>query len=507
MIMPHALDRPYQQESYDRIMNSKAKFVIVQSPTGSGKSAWPAQCAADGHKVISLSHTKSLQAQYRDGYDFAILYGKSNYQCLDVEHDNQPKIDGIDYQNEMTADLCTVTKKYRHLCDARCPYPLAKADFINSIAGALNYHKFLMDRPLIEQFAPELLFLDEAHLLSDLVVDFSGITLPWKHKLLRQYCEPIIIDKPQPLAIVEGRAFLQELYWTLHSNEPLHPKTGGDVKHYKWWERTREKIDLVIAAMNIAPECWFVKSDKEKMIVRPLTARFHFGALFNKAPRIVLMSATIGKPKIFIREMGITDYEYIEVPNAWPAPMRQIVDLQGPKVGYKSTKEDWEYHSKVIADAINQCPDEATGLVHSPSRWLAYDLADRLSKMTGRPMHVPQENIGTEQVVQDWIDNRSPGKICVSWNLWEGINAGEDDICIVAKMPFIDFSEPFDKERFMFDGKAGYQRVANKFTQGLGRIRRGKPEHYGNGKLVAVADGNWKRLRGYIGKDILDAIV
>ena len=266
-------------------------------------------------------------------------------------------------------------------------------------------------------------------------------------------------------------------------------------------------IDIVLGGMDIAPECWFIKSDGEKMIIKPLTARFHFNALMNKAPKLVMMSATIGKIDVFVRELGITDFEYIEVPNAFPPLMRKITDLDAGKMGYKSTREEWIKHSQVIADAINQCPDHVTGIVHSPSKWLAYDLADRLGKMTRRPMHVPQENIGTEQVIQDWIDAREPGKICVSWNLWEGINAGEDDICIVAKMPFIDFSEPFDKERFMFDGKAGYQRVANKFTQGLGRIRRGKPEHYGNGKLVAIADGNWKRLRKYISQDILDSII
>lgn len=504
--MPHPLDRPWQQETYDKIINSDAKFIIVQSPTGSGKSAWAAQAACDGHRVISLSHTKSLQVQY-EYYDFASLFGKGNYKCLDLDNSQQMEIDLGLKPEELTADICVVSRKNRDECYDTCPYFVAKWEFLSSEAGALNYHKFLSDRRLIEDFNPEYLFLDEAHLLSDLVVDFAGITLNWKSRNLQEYCSSVIIDKPQPLAIIEGRRFLQELLSSLKSYAPLHPKEGGDAKKYKWWERLKERVDIVLGGMDIAPECWFIKSDSDKMVIKPLTARFHFHALFDKAPKLVMMSATIGKIDVFTREMGITDYEYIEVPNAWPSPMRPIVELDAGKMGYKSTREEWIKHSQVIANAINNCSDDVTGIVHSPSKWLAYDLADRLGKMTRRPMHVPQENIGTEQVIQDWIDAREPGKICVAWNLWEGVNAGEDDICIVAKMPFIDFSEPFDKERFMFDGKAGYQRVANKFTQGLGRIRRGKPEHYGNGKLVAIADGNWKRLRKYISQDILDSII
>ena len=78
-------------------------------------------------------------------------------------------------------------------------------------------------------------------------------------------------------------------------------------------------------------------------------------------------------------------------------------------------------------------------------------------------------------------------------------DSGKDQICIVAKVPFVDFSQKFEMERFKYDGKAGYQRVANKMVQGLGRTRRGKPEHYGEGAgIVAIADRNWLRLRKYL---------
>ena len=89
---------------------------IIESPTGSGKSAWAAASASfvdspdprqsglshdnwrphqletlrwlvdDPGSVIVLTRTKSLQMQYGDGYNAAVLFGRANYDCLlDVE--------------------------------------------------------------------------------------------------------------------------------------------------------------------------------------------------------------------------------------------------------------------------------------------------------------------------------------------------------------------------------------------------------------------------------------
>jgi Rad3-related DNA helicase len=509
MQMPHPLDRKHQQETYNKIINSKAKFIIVQAPTGSGKSAWAAQAACDGYKTIALTHTKSLQAQYELSYSFTTLFGKANYECLDFDREEEQAAFGFVSANyiQPTCDLCVVSEKNKRKCKDNCPYYLDRQDFIYSVGGSLNYHKFLLDRYVVEEFRPHYLFFDEAHLLSNLVVDFSGITLPWNSKKLMRYCQPVYIDKPQPLAVSEGKEWLQSLYWSLKDSEPLHPHDGGDVWQWKYWERKLEQVDITLASLDIAPEYWFVKSDSEKFICRPLTARFHFDRLFDKAPKIVMMSATIGQVQHFIRELGIADYEFINVPNIWPAPLRIVEDLKAPKIGYKAPKEDWLEHSRLIAERINKCPDNWTGIIHSPSKWLTWDLAERIGKLTGRPIHTPDENDGTEAVAEKWLQIQDDGTIGVFWQLWEGIDAGKDNFCCVAKVPFVDFSQSFDKERFMFDGKSGYQRISNKMVQGLGRIRRGKKEHYGNSKVVCLADGHWKRLRNYIGKDILDSIV
>lgn len=493
----HSVLRPYQKDTLEKIQQSKKKYIILQAPTGSGKSFFPAQLAAWDHKVLALVRTKSLQQQYVNSYNFVELYGKGNYDCLGQLQDSF-----FDDTELLTADLCTLN------CPGTCPYPLAKQDFLDSTGGTLNYTKFLLDRPVVDKFRPEYLFLDEAHDLSDLTVDFSGIVLNWKRKMLLKYTSPIEIDLPQPLAISAGKDYLSTLLKSLENQEPKHPAQGGDRREYKYWQHLKERLDITLGALEIEPEYWFVRADEKHLVCKPLTARYHFQALFNKAPKIIMMSATIGKIPYFVRELGITDFEYIEVPNVWPAPLRPIEDLQAPMMGFKSSTEDWQLHSQLIANKLNKCPEKWTGLIHTPSKRLAWDMAERIQKLTGRNIFVPNEEWGTEEAAKHWLQVENDGTICISWMFWEGIDSGKDNFCCVAKVPFIDFSQEFDKSRFMFDGKSGYSRIANKMVQGLGRIRRGHPEHYGNGnKVVCLADGHWTRLRNYISRDIMEAII
>jgi Rad3-related DNA helicase len=494
----HELNRPYQQETYNHILNSTKKFIILQAPTGSGKSAFAGQLAEDGEKVITLTRTKALQNQYQDSYQFTVLYGKGNYVCHNYQNNKPGKL--------TKADLCEIDKSQYHLCRANCPYPIAREEFLADEAGSLNYSKFLLDSPLVDAFSPNWLILDEAHELSDIVTDYSGLTV-WYDGVNLLPLDLWDNRFPQPVAYRKALDWLYLLQDDLEQNKPLHPSKGGDARQYRRWSRLSENVSSTVRLMNDAPDCWFIHTNEKRLMVRPLTARFHFEKLFDKADRILLMSATIGRIDNFVRELGIKDYEYIEVPNIWPAPLRRIEDLKGPRLSYRSSPEDRDRHARLIIDRINGCPDDWSGIILCPSKSLSFDLADRLYQ-TGRPIHISEDGVPTEQVAENWRSfyQFNDGAIMVSWNLWEGADLGDNQICIVAKAPFVDFSDPYDAARFEFDKGGGLQRVANKLVQGLGRVRRGHSSHYGNNKLVAIADSNWSRLRNFMSRDVVESI-
>lgn len=377
----------------------------------------------------------------------------------------------------------------------------------------MNYTKFLLDWRVVDEFAPDIIFCDEAHQLSDLTLDYAGISLRWNRRL-DEYTDKVLIPDsiPTEAARAMGRMWLEELKASLEENEPLRPRKN-DKESQRRWKHHLElslKVDNVLNLMWLGEELWFVHSNDQRFLCKPLTSRYHFQNLFSKARKVVLMSATIGQAGLFAQELGLTEYEHIRVPDVWPPMMRPIEDLKAPRMSWQSDGDERAKHAQVIADRINSCPDYWTGIVHVTSKAKARELGDRLDFLTGRPIWIPEADLSTEEAMQDWLYFRHrEGALGVCWQFWEGADLKDDAFSIVAYAPYSDMSDPFEKSRFNFDRPSALQRISNQMVQACGRVRRGYPEHYGGmaEKLVAIADGKWVNLRNYISKSVLDSIV
>lgn len=501
----HELNRPYQADTYKSIIDSTQKYIITEAPTGSGKSAYAAQAGNDGLRTMALVRTKSLQEQYSRSYDFKVVKGKGSYECL---HNFVP-----------TCDMCRLEdKELKNECLLTCPYPGAVHSMLRSNLASLNYSKYLTElRPkgLVEKYDTRLLFLDEAHQLSDIVIDWSGCTIPWNEYLTR-FIEPeeIVPDLPQAIGVSFAVDWLGGLAVSLEQNEPSLPRrspTQEQVKEWRRWDSLKRKVDNTLELVEQGTDLWYAQSDeKVGFRLKPLTARYHFTSLFN-APKVVMMSATIGNHSAFLAELGIRDnHESIVVPNVWPGVMRPILNLDAPSMTYKATEEDRKEHARVIADAINDCPNEWNGLIHVTSKAKARDLGYRLQHLTGRPVWIPDNDMGTEFALTKWLefDRRNRGALACTWNMHEGIDLPNLNINITAFVPYPDLGDRFEKLRFDFDPRAAQTRVANTMQQEQGRNRRGHEAHYGGtaDKLNCIADGKWTKLKWCLSQDFLEAV-
>ncbi|GIW60769.1 MAG: hypothetical protein KatS3mg087_1835 [Patescibacteria group bacterium] len=264
---------------------------------------------------------------------------------------------------------------------------------------------------------------------------------------------------------------------------------------------------------------WFIRSGpkaldgKPGIVVRPLTARYHAPYFFN-FQRSLIMSATIGDFNTFAGELGISDFVSRRNKNPWPPEHRPIYDLGAPRIGRKSTPADYEEQAKLIANAIAQCDESWPGLIHVTSIEEAERLYYRL-KTSGkaglnyRVFLCPRAS--TNEAVEAWKERKKvvPNSIMVSWMLWEGYDGVDEKINIVAKVPYPNIGDLYERERMRFDGKFFLQRTAWQFIQGLGRTRRSAEDYDVSGQngFVAIADGNWTRIRKYIPESILESIV
>lgn len=513
--MPHPLDRQYQQETYQKIIDSDKKFVIVQADTGSGKSAWPAQAGYDGRKSMAIAETKSLQEQYRNSYNFSVLKGKGSYSC----GNNQT----------IRTDICHVIGHDVGFCKQNCKYYHARKELLSSQHASLNYAKFLLECGefgVVPRYSPAILWLDEAHASSNIVTDWSGLKFQWSD-WVRQYIDEIEIKDKWDQALSLGIAVIEMFRENLPDMTITKQSSRELQNEYRRVERMKLKISTTLSLVKQGKQFWYTRSDQNGFILKPLTARFHFNSLFNYAPKVVLMSATI-QPGDLV-DIGLTTWNevkesqfvgdfietwetekllFIRVPSIWPAPMRHIEDMKCPRMGRKTLAEGRQEQVEIIAKRISQFDCNWSGLILTMSEKQAHYLRGELIKFLPNPIYVTQKGDSTEKMLNDWQNfyKSNEGAICISWAFWEGVDLGNQDFLIVAKVPFNSFADGYDKARHLFDAGASAQRVANKLVQGLGRIRRGKLEHYGKAKFVGIADGNWTRVKGMLPDNILEAI-
>lgn len=539
--LPHATLRPHQAETIDWLLGLRASAAVVNAPTGSGKTSFAAAMASK-KRTAALVKTKSLQSEnYGGSYEFDVLYGRGNYDCVHP-----------DASTYATAAECLFTGGMYDCPHAgECGYLQAKGRAAYSFRASLNYAYWLAASWPAQRLAESggYLFLDEAHQLSDIVLDHTSVTVTMRERLEW--------DLPS-FPIVRGRATEAEITacvdW-LRAAERVLRKTArelapqgvdGDedergpddpkavqlpeavMKRLRKCRSLLAKIMAVRHALQTDANDWYLRCGpaaratvagrEPAFVARPLTARYHFPRYFLASDwKTVMMSATIGDPATFAAELGLETYVYRDIPNAWPAETRPVLDLGAPAMGY-ATRNDEAVQSdqaRRIAAAILSCPADWKGIIHTTSKAQAVALAQRISEQ-GVPawrLWTPNPSHGTEKMLTEWKRQKrlTQGAIAVTWAWHEGYDGTEEKICISAKTPFPSLGDDYERERMHYSGAMFLQRTAWSLEQQLGRTRRGRDEDYDrDGRragLVAIADGNWRRVQKYLSPSLRDAIV
>lgn len=477
--LPHPLDRTGQQETADAILASPKKFVIVSAPTGSGKSAWAAY-ASKFQRTMVLTETKSLQIHnYQGSYDFDVSLGRGNFEC---------EITGGD------AELCPATR-----CEMNCPYAHNRRKAIASPRLANNYSKYTLDWILNTRHETDILFLDECHLVPKIVMENSGLEIPFNHKFIRMERREFP-NGSIPVAIREGQKALSDMMTNLKRHEPAPP--DGDTPKTRdrlQWERLRTKLLTARGYMSDAenPNSWYYEGG-DNLTIKPLTSRYNFQSMFNTAEKVVLMSATIGNAHTFASELGIErDYDYISIPGEFGPEDRPVYDLNCPRISYRSSDEDKDQQAKIIANTLDTLPPYYTGIIHVKSKRQAYELQSRLTNHSKQNWFctIPREVTGTENQLAWWDANREPGLYLIHWSFWEGVDLGADNVSIIAKIPFGYLGDDYNRAKFEYSKNGYFQESAQYIEQAAGRVRRGHKSHYGPNaeKFVAIADSSYKR--------------
>lgn len=473
--------REHQEEAVEFIIDSAKPIVIVQAPTGSGKSLI-GMCAGESHLDFTyLVSSKQLQAQLVEDFpEVAVMQGRNNYRCA--------------YNPDFTCDDClhgTLVKCPYY--KGGCPYEIEKKKVLASRRRLLNYAYYLFETNYVGKFSgADILICDEGDLLESLLADFISLNIPM------YAVNTLKIPKPKYVTAEASQGVECWIEWAgtivmpkikdriLKLNDQIESSDIGDPDLLK---RTKEKkrydglyARLEIFVANVNTDWIFEESERNgyafKPIWTPIKLAEHF--FFRTSKKFVLMSATFPPGNIMGQLLGRHpgDFDYYEIPSTFPVKNRQVFVRSAGDLTYKTFKAEAPKVVDAIGKIISEHPNEK-GLVHAVS----YKLSEMIMNLNGdvKDRLITHESKNREQVLERFKSSEYP-LVLVSPSMERGVNL-PDDLCqfiIFAKAPFLSLADKLVKRRVFGSNIGGLwyrSTCAQTIVQGCGRGVRHKDDY------------------------------
>lgn len=461
--------RPHQSEIVNAVSEDGPAVSALCAPTGSGKSV--IAVAAGRHlktKTIILTSTKALQDQYAREFDIPKAIGRGNFQCT--------RFGG-------SADLapCTWSMSTSACTDVgRCPYVLQRDAALKADMSVLNYPMFLglFSNSAEAPKLPGLVVCDEGHnleqaLISFGAIEFKGRELPagWAGWSRASDCA------------TWARSALEKVLNRPRSRETVYLAN-----------RLRQAMDATNAG-------WILQTTSEGIRLRPLWGSSVSSALFTKAKKFLVMSATLMPSTL--EACGLTSWAWHDMPSNFPPKNRPIYLWPVTKVGAKSTDDDYRKLAAAM-DSVIAASMPAKGILHMASG----RLQDRLLNMSkyGRLVrtHGTRDRLEVLEAFK-----QAPTGILASPSMMEGIDMPDDLLRwqVIPKTPFADLGDPVVAAR-AHDNRQWYtQDAIAKMIQAAGRGVRHKEDRCSTWILDTNALWLYSRNAAWWPRNIRDAVV
>jgi Rad3-related DNA helicase len=372
------------------------KFIIIEAPTGIGKSGIAIAAASHAQTVIPnggrrpggyiLSPQKTLTAQYMNDFSnlgLLEMKGKANYWCAEhnVDCDTGALINNSEHQGDD-----------REVCPF-CPYKIAKKATIESMVSTMNFAYFLNETQYAGQLGERnMLVLDEGHNTESQVLGFTDTeitrkrsdevgtgAMPFFKPGENEKCYTWLVDVFRP-ACIEYMQQLQDL-----CNEA---KYSGDREETIKYARKLDSYDKYTCRLNRFINsndrtnwlCWTDK-DTKATVIKPLTATLYADdVLFRKGDKILMMSATILDFPTVMRNLGINpaDAECLALDSEFPLENRPIFFRPVGSMSHSSIEETLPKLSKMVGRILAQYATKK-GIVHTHSYRITKYLVDWLN--------------------------------------------------------------------------------------------------------------------------------
>lgn len=485
---------PGQYEAIEfavKSFQSGKKHVVLQAPTGIGKSA----IATTVHRTLSdmglrnkwrstiITSTKGLQDQYeQDDSDIYSLKGKTNYPCpmggdyYTGKQCHKLRGEGI---CEDAKKVCTYVKRRSYWC-AVAPLRLTNTSFQVVAAEGLVMEP---------ENKANLVVVDECHDIDEQLVNHSTLLIDVdnmhsiKKTAGKRFADlfPEFINyfmdvkvgvafKVSPELMKVGKELLEACHTKVEELEEKIKENKKFAEHYvaavDEISSISEKLSLFV---NNSGE-WLITDFKfsNKLEIKPVYAyQVSDYALFRKADYFLHMSATICGFDSYAANLGIKkeDYVYMDLPN--PIPLKNRIVTIIPKI-----KVSGDFDRTRLVSMIDKIIDRhggENGVVHTVS----FALANEIKEISRHSKNMVVSNNRDEIV--DILKRDKKGYIILSPSIEKGYDF-KGDMCrfqILPKTPYGFLGDPWIKLNLERDSQWYSRKAVLRLVQASGRAVRG----------------------------------
>lgn len=427
MGLPFDSWRPGQRLAIRTALHAKTRHVVLQAPTGAGKSTIAAALMQlDNRRSITLTGTKGLQEQYRNSYDWMYdIRGMGNYECL-AASDTFKKLFVYRRDTIMCDEGPCKSGRACTLHDSGCTYFDAYRGALASQTTLTNYSYLLAMRRFGRGLGgAHRLILDEAHALPEELMSACRIEIP--------------------CGMIDGNPPETWKHWTQWAAQMLHElRPQGETEDVR---QRRTKLIDSLTQLGSINETWAWDVVGETVVFEPTIPRLLFSALADDATcrSLVYLSATITPATLKLLNIDPRTVTFQEMRSRFDVKRRPIYLVDTVRVDHKMSGDGIRFWLNRIDKIIKQRLDRK-GVIHTVSYGRMYDIL-KGSSHSGI-MVAPRSASELTATVERFRKMRAPA-VLISPSVTTGWDFPYTD-CeyqILAKVPFPDTRSNIAKAR------------------------------------------------------------
>lgn len=482
--------RPWQLDAHAEIMEhyyEGADVVILDAPTGAGKTLIAEMVrrtlAENQGRAIYVCDSLGLMDQFKKSFPYANpLKGRTNYSTLNMPFPTYTAGDcdrrQVEDKMEFRCSWCTNTEL--------CPYQAAKRVASASPIPVTNTAYLVSETnrgrgDLIRK--RDLVIVDEADTLESILMGQVSLEISER-----------MVNRLGILPPKKGTHLTTHQTWLGTTvpravNDRLKQLVGKDdlksIREVKELERLQRRLFNFRLVDNDNGIEW-VRDNSGPAIWKPVrVSSFGESMLWSRAPRWLLMSASVVSSQEMIDSLGLDgrDVRTVSMGSPFPVDNRRICVAPIASVTSKDREESWPK----IARALKRLVEEGDAnhqriLVHAVSYQFTEFLISQLLmtlKDGGRDLFRYQHSGEKDIAVEGWL--RSKNGIMIAPSLDRGWDF-PDDACriqVIAKVPFPYLGDPQIAARLNSPGGQRWYttQAIRSMIQMSGRAVRSETDH------------------------------